>query len=68
MADTIQFKPTRVVTLVLIGAIADFTEPVEEHRSTKRILLFALGPRQDGFDGGKGIGAACALRSAPCQS
>ena len=39
-------QPTRAVTLVLRGAIADFTESVEEHCSAKRILLFALGPRQ----------------------
>ena len=37
-----QIQPARAVTLILIGAVADFTEPVEEHRSAKRILLLTL--------------------------
>ncbi len=28
--------------MVLIGKITDFTEPVEEHRSAKRILVLTL--------------------------
>jgi hypothetical protein len=34
--------PNAVAALVLIRTVADFTEPVEEHRTAKRILLLAL--------------------------
>ena len=42
MAEHDQIQPARAVTLILIGAVADFTESIEEHRSAKRILLFTL--------------------------
>jgi hypothetical protein len=51
--------PAPAVTCLGLERSRIFIESVEENTCpAKRILLFALGSRQGGFDGGKGIGAA----------
>ena len=42
MAATSRFKPLARWRLVLIGAGADFAEPVEENSAAERILLLTL--------------------------